>query len=206
MRSLTAAQLHDSDQYEMLHELDHADLVKFVQANLRNWNAVTIFFWVANLLIVALIATSIFMEKTASWDTMMSGFSMGLFVAFAVVIVLHECIHLLAYKILGARKSTVKAQWRKLVFMALADKFVVNRREFYFLALLPFVVLNVSLLVALTFTSGYLYYIILGTLLMHTAGCSGDFALVGYFYAHRNAEIFTYDDVAADKSYFFKNR
>jgi hypothetical protein len=38
---------------------------------------------------------------------------------------------------------------------------------------------------------------------MHTAGCSGDFALMSYFYNYWEKNPVTYDDVAGQMSYFY---
>jgi hypothetical protein len=42
-----------------------------------------------------------------------------------------------------------------------------------------------------------------GTLLLHTAFCSGDFALLSYFEKHRARKVVTYDDVPSGVSYFY---
>jgi len=38
---------------------------------------------------------------------------------------------------------------------------------------------------------------------MHTAGCSGDFALLSYFYSFWEKDPLTFDDVEAGVSYFY---
>lgn len=45
-----------------------------------------------------------------------------------------------------------------------------------------------------------------GALLLHTGACSGDAPLVALLWRHRGAALFTYDDVAAERSYVYRAR
>jgi hypothetical protein len=114
---------------------------------------------------------------------------------------LHEYIHALAYRWQGAPEVSYDVQWRKFIFMAVADQFVASRRAFQVVALAPFVVISTLLLGGLAVTPWP--GVVLGALLMHTACCSGDFGLLSYFDAHPEQEVVTYDDRAGKVSYFF---
>lgn len=199
--------LRNNPRYQLLYELDHEQLVKFVQSNLRKSNPVTIFYIVINLLIFLFTGYKIFTDiaiHAVSWDFILTRLGMGFFATFIIGFFIHENLHLLAYKILGAKQATVKVQWRKLVFLALADQFVLNRKEFYFLAILPFLVITCLLLAGMAFADNNLYYVLLGILLFHTGGCSGDFALISFFYSNRRKNILTYDDVPSGRSFFWE--
>ena len=50
---------------------------------------------------------------------------------------LHKALHALAYKLVGAPLVSFDAQWKKLVFMAVAHRFVASRNEFSVVALAP---------------------------------------------------------------------
>jgi hypothetical protein len=43
----------------------------------------------------------------------------------------------------------------------------------------------------------------MGALFMHTGGCSGDFALISYFYIFLDNAPVTFDDVEGEVSCFF---
>jgi hypothetical protein len=44
---------------------------------------------------------------------------------------------------------------------------------------------------------------IIGTLLMHSSMCSGDFGLLSYLEFHKDKELVTFDDVANKITYFY---
>ncbi len=71
-------------------------------------------------------------------------FSMA-FLFVALLIPLHEALHAFAYRLLGAKKTSFDVNLKKFYFIALADKFVTNRMELMFVALLPFAVISLSL-------------------------------------------------------------
>jgi hypothetical protein len=47
-----------------------------------------------------------------------------------------------AYRIIGAKHIYFGAVWKKFVFYAASDNDVVNGRQFYFMTILPFVVIT----------------------------------------------------------------
>jgi hypothetical protein len=48
-----------------------------------------------------------------------------------------------------------------------------------------------------------LQWVLYGALLFHTSGCIGDFALCSFLYENKHLTVYTYDDYAARKSYFY---
>jgi Putative zincin peptidase len=77
--------------------------------------------------------------------------------------------------------------------MALADKFVANKKEFEIAALAPFILITTVLTVLLFLVNSIRALTIVGVLLTHTAMCSGDFGLLSYFEFHKDKEAVTYD-------------
>lgn len=113
--------------------------------------------------------------------------------AFFPLIPLHEGLHLMAYRLAGAHKLFVKAHWKKGYFLAGAPNFVADARSFHFVAFLPFIVITaLHLLVIFTFKAEWttLFW---GSLLMHTLGCLGDFAMVNFLGNIKEGEAVTYD-------------
>jgi hypothetical protein len=126
----------------------------------------------------------------------------GLAIAFALLPV-HEFIHAVAYKSQGAEKTSYDASLMKFYFLAVADRFVANRKEFQVVALAPFIVITSVLLILLLLTDPFWRMAVLGILLTHTAFCSGDFGLLSYFAFHKDKEVVTYDDKGNKVSYFY---
>ena len=205
--NLDFQQLQDSGKYRFLYELDHQQIQQFAQSELKRRNIAVIFFYTFLMCSFAFLGAKVaidLIEKTQTWDTIISGLGIGFAVCFFFVIFLHECLHVLAYRMTGAKNTAIQAHWKQLVFVAVADKFVANAKEFYFIALLPFTVINSLLIIGLFWFTGFAFYLCLGALVMHSLACGGDFALVSYLLAHRHIQVVTYDDVPKKKSYFYE--
>lgn len=198
----TPQELVESDKYKKLQDLDHNEMVPFLLDNLKNRNPINAVFKHGTMLLIALI---LFLW-IGRWNTTLffAGLGVGLIFTFTVGLILHELLHLLVYKILGAKKTRLKALWDQGAVAAVADQFVVSEKEFYWLAFTPFVVLTAAGFVALFMTTGWIFYAVSFFLVIHATACIGDFSLAGYMYENRDQEIYTFDDVENDKSYFYK--
>ncbi len=191
--------------YVLLDSLAHKELVPFIQTYIHKKTKYAILYYLCNLLVFGL-AGYLFMQGYNQPDFDISNrfthFCYGLAIAFALL-PLHEYIHVLAYKSQGATNTSYDANLKKLYFMALADKFVVNKKEFEIVALAPFVVISTVLTILLFAVNPNWTLTIIGTLLTHTAMCSGDFGLLSYFEFHKDKEVVTYDDIGIGISYFY---
>lgn len=198
----TASELEESDEYEKLQDLDHDEMVPFLLENLKNRNPVNGAFKHGTMLLIALIL----FVWIGRWNTtyFFVGLGAGILFTFTVGLILHELLHMLVYKLLGAKKTKLKPLWDQGAVAAVADHFVVSEKEFYWLAFTPFVVLTSAGLVALFMTTGWIFYGVSIFLVIHATACIGDFSLAGYMYEHRKEGIYTYDDVENDRSFFYK--
>lgn len=197
----TPEDLRELDRYEKLADLDHHEMVPFILGNLKNRNPINALFKHGTLLLVAFI---LYMW-IGRWDStaFFLGLGAGLLFTFTIGVVLHELFHLLVYKLLGAKKTRLKALWDQGAVAAVADHFVVSEKEFYWLAFTPFIILTIAGIAGLFFTYGWIFYSLSVFLVMHATACIGDFSLAGYMYEHRNQQIYTFDDVENDRSFFY---
>ncbi|MFM9009081.1 MAG: DUF3267 domain-containing protein, partial [Bacteroidota bacterium] len=106
------------------------------------------------------------------------------------------------YRLAGAHTVSYRVVWKKFVVYAMADRFVTQRGWFVALALAPFVLINFTLIILIMITGGAWSAVLTGALFMHTAGCSGDFALVSYFYTFWRRHPITFDAEAEGKTVF----
>ena len=201
---LTPEQLKENG-YELLAELDHMELIPFIREYARKptrffklyrWLNVACF-----LLLGGLIAFAVYSDKLSFGDCILQVCS-GIALTF-LLIPLHEYLHALAYKKVGAKHTSYDVNWKKFYFMAVADRFVANRQEFTFVALAPITVISGLLIIALPFATLQWAIIIASLLLTHTAFCSGDFGLLSYFDFMKNTDLATYDDKDNKVSYFY---
>lgn len=191
--------------YILLDRLDHMELIPFVRLYLNKRTTISIFYTLCNLLIAGSIG--FYFWNSYSADILDIGsaityFFYGLVLAFGLLPI-HEYIHVLAYRSQGAKETSYDVNWKKFYFMAVAHRFVANRREFQIVALAPFVVISTTLIMMLFFTNPLWTITILGMLLTHTAFSSGDFGLLSYFEFHRDKDMVTYDDREQSISYFY---
>ncbi|GAB3640980.1 DUF3267 domain-containing protein [Spirosoma arcticum] len=126
------------------------------------------------------------------------------FIGFFILLPIHEFIHGLAFKRVGAPKIGYGYSLKSLMVYAYSQNFPATTRELAFVAALPFVIITAGLLFGWVLLPAYwLFWVIL--LLIHTSACIGDFVLINYHRKNRHRTIYTYDDVENErKTYFFE--
>lgn len=189
----------ESEGYAVHTMFRHNDIVAFVRTYFFRMNPVTLFYWLFNALVFLFFFLSLFFNET--YRENLHWVLVGL-VGFIFLVPIHEFIHGIGYKLAGARKVSYRVVWRKFVVYAMADRFVTRRHWFVLLALAPFVLINLALVVLIWVSGTGWSAVLTGTLIMHTAGCSGDFALVSYFYTFWSRRPITYDEEAEGRTLF----
>ncbi len=204
---MTVDQLRQDQSYKPLLVLELDQLLGFVREHLRLNTVVSRFYFALN---VAVLAALVFFGETdiqsgqIRWASLLQNFGLGTFLVVTVGIPLHEGLHGLAYKFAGAKKVTYGGNWRKFYFYAVADQFVVTRKRFIYIALAPFLIINLAALVAVFFVSTEITWLLFGVLWMHIVACAGDVALLSFYEQHRHyRELLTFDEVARKRSYFY---
>lgn len=195
----------ESNGYVLMERLEHMELIPFVRLYMGKRTRFAILYTICNLLVFAATAYYLIHHYKAGFFTMEDGL-VHLFYGFGIAFLLlpvHEFVHVLAYKSLGALHTSFDANFKKFYFLAVADKFVANQKEFRIVALAPIVVISALLLIILFFTGPLWSMAVLGALLVHTAFCSGDFGMLCYFDFHEDKDIVTYDDRKEKVSYFY---
>ncbi|HEX5001702.1 MAG TPA: DUF3267 domain-containing protein [Bacteroidia bacterium] len=191
--------------YFLINKLGHKELAPFIRTYIKKITIYSVFYYLCNLFIFGLtgyLLVAGFNKSDYDIGIRFNHFCYGLAIAFALL-PLHEFIHVLAYKSQGAKNTSYSANLKKFYFMALADKFVANKREFEVVALAPFVLITTTLIVLFFLVNSNWTLTILGVLLAHTAMCSGDFGLLSYFEIHKDKKLVTYDDVENKLSCFY---
>ncbi|MFN8354515.1 MAG: DUF3267 domain-containing protein [Spirosomataceae bacterium] len=195
----------EANGYHLLDKLGHQELVPFIRTYLKKPTLFSRAYYLCNFLLFGLIGYYFMVDfSSPSYDigVRFTHFSYGIALAF-LLLPLHEYIHVLAYKSQGASNTSYDANLKKFYFMALADKFVANRKEFRVVALAPFVAITTGLVLLALVVPPQWTLTVLATLLAHTAMCSGDFGLLSYFDFHRGKQLVTYDDIEHHISYFY---
>jgi len=191
--------------YVLIDHLGHKELVPFIRSYMKKRTKYSVFYYISNFIAFGLVGY-FFVQgyhlPNYSLGDRFAHFSYGLAIAFALL-PLYEYIHVLAYKSQGATNTSYDANLKKFYFMALADKFVANKKEFEVVALAPFIIIT-SLLTVLFFIVNTNWILTISSVLLaHTAMCSGDFGLLSYFEFNKKKQVVTYDDIENKISYFY---
>lgn len=192
--------------YVLMDSLGHKEIIPFVRTYLKKKTKISLLYSIVNIIIALGILFWFWINYGIDDFRIGNGiiqFSYGMAIAFGLIPV-HEYIHVLAYKIVGAENTSYDTNLKKFYFMAIADNFVANKKEFQIVALAPFIAISTILLVLLFLVPNLWVFTILGVLLTHTAFTSGDFGLLSYFEFHNDKEIVTYDDKSSKISYFYQ--
>jgi len=185
-----------------IDSIHHKELLPFVKTYLRKKTFSSIFYNIMNGTGGALLVIIYWIyESQFKLEDALSHFSYGIGMAF-LLIPLHEYIHVLAYQSQGAKETSYDANFKKFYFMALANGFVANKKEFRIVALAPFVSISLVLLVSLFIVPPIWKFTCIGVFMTHTLCCGGDFSLMSYFEFHKDKTIVTYDNTDEGRSYF----
>lgn len=193
--------LQNSARFRLLTELGHQEIMAFVHEyywGRKTW--VTVTHYVFSLAVVgAWIEVGLAMRLPGRvWVTQ---FGFG-FLAFLVILPLHEAIHAAVYRAFGARDVRVLWSLQKGYAYAIASDFVVDRREFTWVAVMPFLLINTALVLGALLLEPFRFFL-MAVLAAHTSGTSGDWAMLNYLWLHRKQEVYTFDNAEEHKSSFY---
>lgn len=190
--------------YTVLDTLPHDELLPFVKIYSKKKTKAALWFKLSNIFNLVLLtglASYSYITGSALVSDLFVHFCYGTTLSF-LLIPLHELLHGAAYKYVGAPKTSYVANLKKFYFAAVAHNFVASRDEFRIVALLPFLCISVLCLAGVAFLHPHWAITAATTLLVHTAFCQGDFALLGYFEFHKKRAPVTYDDALEKVTYF----
>ena len=203
MPSPTVDELQDGNHFQLLAEMGHKEIAQFAaEYYWRRKSWITL----AHILFASGVAGTwvyVGLRNKLAFGAWMDGFGFAVLAALVILLPIHELIHGAAYKASGAKDVRYKVAWRQFCAYAIAHNFVASSRVFRWVAVLPFLVINAVLILGACWFSS-LQFFLLVLLLIHTAGTSGDFAMLNFLWLNRREEVYTYDDAGEQKSYFYR--
>jgi hypothetical protein len=205
-RTPSAEKLRSDPGYRQLEVLPFQEMIPFVLTHIREKGLISMIYLIANLLMLGAVLAFILlgiMDHSLTWQRFVWQSVGGVLSGSILVIPLHELLHILAYRLLGAKRISFGADLKQFIFFVTADRFAANGRQIYFLAMIPFVVINVAVVCAtILFSSrGALFSGFL--LLSHNIMCIGDFAIANYVYRSKG-NLYSFDEPENKRSYFFE--
>lgn len=200
--------LQKEQGYNLIQELDFNEIIPFVLTNIRKASLSSCFYLIINSAsLIFIIIYTLWSVNSGHLNTgraiwqILAGILAGSF----LVIPPHELLHGLAYRVLGARTIRFGADLKQLIFYVTADRFPISKRELAFLAMTPFVLINLVLIFITSFWASQFTLFSASLLLSHNIMCIGDFAMISYAYMQKG-EVFTYDDTENKRSFFFERQ
>jgi hypothetical protein len=198
--------LQNDPGFRKILELDFSEMIPFVLSNIRRPGMIRLFYIALNAIyLLFIIIYAIWSVRTGQLNAgrVLVQFFGGLVAGSILVIPPHELIHGMAYKILGAPTIRFGMDLQQFIFYVTADRFPISKRELAFLALMPFVLINLALILITAFWAPQITVLSASLLLSHNIMCIGDFAMISYAY-NQQGELYTYDDTARKTTFFFE--
>lgn len=192
--------------HQLLRKVSHSDFKAFAkEAMIHNGfykSSFKVFLAVFGLSWCACLgycSVLFFMEDKTTY---LIQFLLALVFCFSVLIIIHELLHALAYKLVGAHRVYFGAKLSQFVFYAGCDDQKFTGVQYRLVALLPFVCISLLGLAALFLFPSYFIFsmTVLG---LHTLFCCGDFAVMNYIQQYDLKKVFTYDLKAEETTYFY---
>jgi len=201
-------ELISSNEYEQIIALKHSEIKNFIVNEVEKqsiWARIANMYQITGLLAFVLGLFKAFMPFfTKREGIYLFWLVLGLVFTFTVLIIMHELIHALAYRYVGARNLSFGMNIRKFMFYVQADKQVLNYKQFKIVALAPVVsVAIVSILGMIIFYNHAAFYFFIPIFAFHSMFCGGDFGLLCIFANRSDKEILTFDVKSEEKTYFY---
>jgi hypothetical protein len=198
--------LHEDPGYRKILELDFSDMIPFVLSNIRKPSIISIFYMALNtasLLFIIIYALWSIKSGQITIGRILGQFGAGIVAGSILVIPPHELLHGAAYRLLGARKIRFGMDLQQFIFYVTADRFPISRKELVFLALTPFIIINIVTITVTVLWASQITLFSASLLLSHNIMCIGDFAMINYA-IDQKGEFYTYDDISKKRSYFYE--
>jgi hypothetical protein len=201
--------LWNIEKYNHLRTLRYHEIVEFVFENIKLKNGATRWYFIYNLVNIGILTSLIIYSinlDILNFNTVFKLFLLGFLAGSIAIIPVHEIIHGIGFLMQGASGIQFGADFRQMIFFVASDKFVMDQKAFFRVALSPFAVINLITIFITFFLSAQWTIFTLSFLLFHNIMCIGDFAMVSFFLKHRNRELYTYDDHKERTSFIFEKR
>lgn len=189
----------------------------FFTQNLKKWNWVSMLFKVSFSISLIALVYLIISIVNSDIDSVGLIFQLAIGALFSIVLLpIHEGLHALIYRVLGAQDISIDKNWKKFSFFVSAHRFVLTKGEYVFVILFPFSFISLSLLCCIFFFAEYIV-MILTIILIHTSMAKGDFGLVSYITnldkelrqsneIRSKSHLLIYDDCGANEMYIISEK
>lgn len=197
--------LEDPCRYREVLRLPYEDIVSFVFDYLKRRTGLMLTFWALCLIFagtalnIRINIASYFPFRSILWHSLLG------FIIFPLLsIPVHELLHVIPFLFTGAKRIKVGMDLKQYIFYVTAHRHVVNGKQFYFVGLLPFILVSVAAIYLIFIMPGLWKWSLSVFLFVHATMCAGDFAMLNFFHINRNKKLFTWDNADKKMAYFYE--
>jgi hypothetical protein len=203
--ALQVEQLEDPGSFRLFLSISYKNLIGFVFEYLNKKSILIFLFWSLCLIFLGL---SVFIIVSISGRFSTGGViaysAIGLIIFPLLCVPVHEALHVIPYFVSGARNIRFGMDLKQYMFYVTAHRYVAGPLQFKLVALTPFVIISLCLLVLIAILPGPWKISLSVFLFVHATMCAGDFALLNLYFLNRDKEIYTWDDADKKEAYFYE--
>ena len=206
-RKPTIEELENAPAFEKVLTLSYNDIASFVISNLKTLSLPMMLIW--TVMTVSFIMTIIYwpgVRYSPGNPGMFRGLALGLLIIPLLLVPVHEMLHLVPYRLAGAKDIRIGSDIRQGIIYVTAHRFVAELKLFATVALVPFLVITAALAIAIVMSSPWYRWVLTMALFTHTTMCAGDTALLGFLARYRGRKVYTWDDADSKEAYFYAER
>ena len=200
----TVEDLNDTTLFQKRLELRYDEIASYVIENLQQMSILKKSF--IGLCLLLLCIYGFFLGKcilSIKWYTLLLYTFLGFIVLPLLIIVLHEIIHIIPLLALGIKNIRASIELKQYMVLVTTHKRVLSDKYYYFIAILPFVVINTAIIILMFHTPLIWQYTLSALLFMHTTCCIGDIILIASC-KKLGRDIYTWDDFDQRISYYYQ--
>jgi pilus assembly protein TadC len=93
---------------------------------------------------------------------------------------------------------------KQYLFYVSAHRYVASPIQFRIVALTPFLVISLCLIILVILLPGLWKWSLSIFLFVHATMCAGDFALLNLYFVNKDKKIYTWDDLDKKEAYFYE--
>lgn len=203
--AISVEDLDDQTKFRKILAISYHDLIPFILNHLKSRSELIIFFWFSCLsFLVLAIRIRINIAGNFTFTDILLHSLLGFIIFPLICIPIHELLHVIPYFISGARNIRVGMDLKQYLFYVTAHRYVATPRQFWIVALTPFLIISVLLTLLVFQLPGLWKWSISVFLFVHATMCAGDFALLNFYFLNRNKKIYTWDDANEKMAYFYE--
>jgi hypothetical protein len=203
--ALGVEDLEDESRFRQILKVPYDELINFVFDYIKRRSDLMVFFW--SLCIIFLGFAAYIRLNIAGYFPLkyiLLHSLLGLIVFPLILVPIHELLHVIPFRLTGAKKIRIGMDLKQYMFYVTAHRHVVNSKQFRWIGYTPFAVISLGLLLLILFVPGLWKWSLSLLLLVHATMCAGDFAMMNFFRLSRNKKIYTWDDADKKIAYFYE--